>query len=291
MSKQIFVGTATALVTPFKNGKIDFKAYETILEQQMNGGIAAVVVCGTTGEPSTLTLDEQKKLMSFTVKKIDGFIPVIAGTGGNNTAEVITKSKIFEDLGADAQLCVTPYYNKTTQDGLVAHYTEIAENTNLPIILYNVPTRTGLNMLPSTVAKLADHPNIVALKEACSNIIQSMETIRLVGDKIALYSGSDELTYLLMTLGSKGLISVGSNLLPAKFVDLTLSYLSGEAKQSLKIQLSLLPFIESIFKQVSPIPIKAAMKMYGICSDEVRLPLTKLNKDDFKALKAIINTL
>ncbi|NMD37884.1 MAG: 4-hydroxy-tetrahydrodipicolinate synthase [Christensenellaceae bacterium] len=287
----MFVGSATAMVTPFKNGEIDYESFGKNIDFQINNGTAALIICGTTGEPSTMSTEEQKNLVEFAVNRVDGYVPIIAGTGGNNTAEVIKKAKIFKKIGADAQLCVTPYYNKTTQDGLVAHYTAIADNTELPVVMYNVPGRTGLNMLPETVAKLADHENIVAHKEACADMVQASEMMRLIGDKITIYSGMDELTYPLMCLGGKGVISVVSNLLPAEMSSLALNYLDGNAKEALNMQLKLFPIIKAIFKQTSPTPIKAAMAMKGMCSAEVRLPLIQLSNEELAALKKIVDSL
>ncbi len=291
MISDIFVGSGTAMVTPFKNGEIDYESFGRNIDFQINNGTAALIVCGTTGEPSTMSNEEQKNLIEYAVNRVDGYVPIIAGTGGNNTADVIKKAKLYKKIGVDAQLCVTPYYNKTTQDGLVAHYTAIADNTELPVIMYNVPGRTGLNMLPETVAKLADHENIVAHKEACADMVQASEMMRLIGDKIAIYSGMDELTYPLMCLGAKGVISVISNLLPAEMSSMVLNYLDGNAREALKEQLDLYPIIKAIFKQTSPIPVKAAMEMKGLCSAEVRLPLTQLTKEEHAALKKIVDGL
>lgn len=280
MKKDIFQGSATALVTPFRNGKVDFEAFAHIIEEQKKNGTAALVVCGTTGEPSTMTAEEQAEVVAFVVKQSAGALPVIAGTGGNNTADVIAKAKRYQDLGVDAQLCVSPYYNKTTQAGLLAHYTAIADATDLPIITYNVPGRTGLNMLPATVAKLSQHPHIVGHKEANADLAQASELFRLVEDEFAVYSGCDELVLPFLALGAKGVISVASNLLPQKMAELCRLYFTGEIKKSRDLQLKLLPFINAIFKQTSPSPIKAAMQMQGLCEEDVRLPLIPLNDEE-----------
>ncbi len=291
MKKDLFVGCATALVTPFKDGKVDFVSLSKIVEHQMENATSALVVCGTTGEPATMNDKEKEEVISFVIEQVNGYIPVIVGTGGNNTIEVIKKAKRYKELGADAQLSVTPYYNKTTQDGLVAHYTAIADDGSLPVILYNVPGRTGLNMLPQTVAKLAEHENVIALKEAHSDLAQASEMFRLCGDKIAVYSGMDELIVPMLSLGAKGVISVTSNMFPRKVAELIALYLNGSTKKALDIQLNLLPFISAIFKQTSPTPIKAAMQMVGLCEDEVRLPLIPLNEEQKLYLKDIMGKL
>lgn len=288
MKRELFNGVATALITPFKNGKVDFDALSTIVEQQINSNISALVVCGTTGEPSTMTTAEKESVISFVLEQVNGYIPVIVGTGGNNTAEVIATAKKYQKLGATAQLCVTPYYNKTTQAGLVAHYTAIADSDTLPIILYNVPGRTGLNMLPETVAKLSEHKNIIALKEANCDLVQLSEVFRLCGDNITVYSGADELMVPMMSLGAMGVISVVANAMPKETSDMVAMYLSGMHREARDTQLRLLPFIKELFKQTSPSPIKAAMQMLGLCSDEVRLPLITLNKKEKEELRKIM---
>lgn len=291
MKKDIFQGSATALVTPFRNGKVDFEAFTRILEEQKKNSTAALVVCGTTGEPSTMTVEEQAEVVAFAVKQSAGVLPVIAGTGGNNTADVIAKAKRYQDLGVDAQLCVSPYYNKTTQAGLLAHYTAIADATDLPIITYNVPGRTGLNMLPETVAKLSRHPHIAGHKEANADLAQASELFRLVEDEFAVYSGCDELVLPFLALGAKGVISVASNLLPLKMAELCRLYFTGEIKKARALQFSLLPFINAIFKQTSPSPIKAAMQMQGLCEEEVRLPLIPLNEEEKAFLKKVMESI
>lgn len=291
MKKDIFQGSATALVTPFRDGKVDYSAFARILEEQKKNGTAALVVCGTTGEPSTMSTSEQAEVVRFVVEQSAGVLPVIAGTGGNNTADVIEKAKRYQDLGVDAQLCVSPYYNKTTQAGLLAHYTAIADATALPVITYNVPGRTGLNMLPSTVAQLSQHPHVVGHKEANPDLAQASELFRLLEDEFAIYSGCDELVLPFLALGAKGVISVASNLLPQKMANICKLFFTGEWKKARDLQLSLLPFIHAIFKQTSPSPIKAAMQMQGLCEEEVRLPLIPLNEDEKSYLKKIVESL
>jgi len=287
MKHELFTGCATALVTPFQNGAVDFAALSRIIDHQLDNAVSALVVCGTTGEPSTMSAEEQASVVSFVVEQVNGFIPVIAGTGGNHTAAVIQKARQYKELGADAQLCVTPYYNKTTQAGLIAHYSAIADAGDLPVILYNVPGRTGLNMLPETVARLSEHPNIVGHKEACADLSQASELFRLLGDSLPVYSGMDELILPLLALGARGAISVASNLLPRKIAELIALYQDGALKQSRDLQLTLLPFINALFRQTSPSPIKAAMQLAGLCTDEVRLPLIRLNDREREALQKV----
>lgn len=288
MKRQIFSGVATALITPFKNDAVDYNALSNIIEYQIDNGVSALVVCGTTGEPSTMTKAEKEELISFVVEQVDGYIPIIAGTGGNNTKEVIETAKSYKKLGVRAQLCVTPYYNKTTQSGLVAHYTAIADSDTLPVIMYNVPARTGLNMLPETVAKLSEHNNIIALKEAHSDLVQASEVFRLCGDNIVVYSGMDELIVPMMSLGASGVISVLSNALPQQTAELVALYFNGMHRESRDLQLKLLPLIRALFKQTSPTPVKAIMNKLGLCTDEVRLPLVPLNKHEKEELNNVL---
>ena len=282
MKKTLFTGCGTALITPFTNGQVDVDALRKLVEMQLENGIDALIANGTTGEPSTMTDDEWTLVLKTVVEQANGRVPVIAGTGGNHTAAVIAKAKLAKELGADAQLCVTPYYNKTTQAGLVAHYQAIARNSELPVIIYNVPSRTGLNILPETLAVLAEEENIIAVKEASANMIQIMDMMRLCGDKIDFYSGSDELTAPIMAIGGKGVISVLSNLAPSKVREMT----HGRIENAVKLNLEFMPLIHALFAQTSPTPAKAAAQMLGICSDEVRLPLIPLNESEKAALKA-----
>lgn len=282
MKKTLFTGCGTALITPFTNGQVDVDALRKLVEMQLENGIDALIANGTTGEPSTMTDDEWTLVLKTVVEQANGRVPVIAGTGGNHTAAVIAKAKLAKELGADAQLCVTPYYNKTTQAGLIAHYQAIARGSELPVIIYNVPSRTGLNILPETLAVLAEEENIIAVKEASANMIQIMDMMRLCGDKIDFYSGSDELTAPIMAIGGKGVISVLSNLAPAQMKQMT----HGRIENAVKMNLEFMPLIHALFKQTSPCPAKAAAEMMGICSDEVRLPLIPLNAEEKAALKA-----
>ena len=277
----LFEGCATALLTPMKRGKIDFPALEKLVEFQIENGVDALVACGTTGEPSTMTEEEWLQTLTCIVETAHGRVPVIAGTSGNCTASVIRKAHLARQAGAEAQLCVTPYYNKTTQQGLIAHYQAIARDGALPVIVYNVPGRTGLNMLPSTLDQLASEEGIIGMKEASGNMIQIMEMIRLCGDRIAFYSGSDEMTVPMRAVGGKGVISVAANIAPRE-----MSAICHEPiEKAAELNLALLPLINALFLEVNPIPVKAAAAMLGFCKNEVRLPLVPLSKDHTKQLK------
>ncbi len=281
MNAPLFQGCATALLTPFKNGKIDYPAFGRLIDSQIENGISALVACGTTGEPATMTEAEWEGVLSFVVKQAKGRVPVIAGTGGNNTLAVIEKAKKAKALGADAQLCVTPFYNKTTQAGLIAHYRAVARGTELPVIIYNVPARTGLNMLPATLASLAEEENVIAMKEASGNVSQIMEMMRLCGDQIAFYSGSDELTAPILALGGKGVISVLSNIAPRLMADLA----AAAPAEAAKMNIALLPLMNALMSEVNPIPVKAAANMLGLCRNEVRLPLIPMSREKKAILK------
>ncbi len=282
MKKTLFTGCATALITPFQKGQVDVPALQELVDFQLAKGVDALVVNGTTGEPSTMEDQEWALVLKTVVTQVRSRVPVIAGTGGNHTLAAIRKAHLAREIGADAQLCVTPYYNKTTQAGLVAHYRALAQDGVLPIILYNVPARTGLNMLPETLNTLADEENIIAIKEASGDMVQIMEMMRLCGDRLDFYSGSDELTAPIMALGGKGVISVLSNIAPCEMRQMT----HGRIENAVKMNLDFLPLIRALFRQTSPCPVKAAAQMLGLCSDEVRLPLIPLNESEKSALKA-----
>lgn len=281
MPNLLFEGCAVALITPFQNGQIDFPALDRLIDFQLSHGTDAIVACGTTGEPSTMTNSEWESVLNRVIQRVNRRVPVIAGTGGNNTAEIIQKARRARALGADAQLCVTPYYNKTTQSGLIAHYTAIADDGALPVILYNVPTRTGLNMLPETLAALAPHENIIAMKEASANIVQIMEMMRLCGDQIAFYSGSDEITAPMRALGGYGTISVAANIAPDLMRDMTHLPLP----EATALNLQALPLINALFSEVNPIPVKAGAAMLGLCENQLRLPLIPLSEGNEQKLK------
>lgn len=272
--KALFQGSATALVTPFAQGQVDGPALQAIVDYQLENGTAALVACGTTGEPATLTPQEREQVIRQVVKAAAGRAPVIAGTGSNNTQAVIDAAKRYQDTGCAAQLVVTPYYNKTTQEGLYRHFMEIAEKTTLPILLYNVPSRTTLDISPEVLQRLVDSgAPFVGLKESSYDFPLVMEKMRLVGDKLPFYSGNDDTAYPLMALGALGVVSVVGNALPRHMADMANSYLQGDALAARQAQLRLLPMVRAMFAQVSPIPCKAAMAMLGLGTDEVRLPL------------------
>ena len=274
MKNTIFKGVATALVTPMKeNGLIDFDNFGRLVDFQIEEGINALVVCGTTGEASTLTDEEHKELIKYCVERVNKRVPVIAGTGGNDTAYSISLSQYACKVGADACLCVTPYYNKTTQNGLVKMFTEIADNIDKPIILYNVPGRTGINIAPSTYEALADHKNIAAIKEANGDISKAVETMSKVSGKLDLYCGNDDQIVPFMSIGGMGVISVLSNLLPKETVKLCDLFFQGKVKESAEIQLKLKALIDALFCEVNPIPAKAAMSAMGYGENVLRSPL------------------
>ncbi|MCE5342876.1 MAG: 4-hydroxy-tetrahydrodipicolinate synthase [Eubacteriales bacterium] len=281
----LFEGSAVALVTPFKNGRVDTAAIERLVERQLAGGIAAIVACGTTGEPSTMTADERELTVRTVFKAVGGRVPVIAGTGTNCTQEVIDTARRYEDLGCVAQLVVTPYYNKTSQEGLYRHFMTIAENTNLPVMIYNVPSRTTIDIDPDVLARLADCEQIVALKESSYNLPLMMEKFRRVGDRLAIYSGNDDTAIPLMGLGAKGVVSVVANVLPETMSLMMRRSMTGEHEAALAIQLSLMPLIRALFVEVNPIPCKAAMEMMGLCDGEVRLPLVPMGEENRAKLR------
>ena len=277
MKKTIFTGMATALVTPMPaTGAVDYEAFGRFIEFQIENGINALVVMGTTGENATLEPDDQLAVIRFTVEKVAGRVPVIAGTGTNNTAHVIYNTRRACEAGADAVLVVTPYYNKATQNGLIAHFTAVADASTVPVILYNVPGRTGVNLLPVTVAKLAEHPRIAAIKEASGNMAQMVELMHLCGDKIDVYSGEDALTVPMMAMGASGTISVLSNVAPRGSVDMTDACLRGDYAAAAGMQCQFLPLINALFSEVNPIPAKAAVSAMGFGEDILRLPLTPM---------------
>ena len=278
MKKTIFTGMATALVTPMTPSGIDYDTFGRFIDFQIESGINALVVMGTTGENATIEPEDQYKVIRYAVEHTAGRVPVIAGTGTNNTAHVLENTKRACEAGADAVLVVTPYYNKATQNGLIAHFTAVADVATVPVILYNVPGRTGCNIQPKTLAVLAEHPNIVAIKEASGNMAQFMEMMRLCGDKIAIYSGEDALTAPMMSMGCKGAISVLSNVVPAKAVAMTDAALAGDYETAAKLQLSMLPLIDALFSQVNPIPAKAAVSAMGFGQDYLRMPLTPMEE-------------
>lgn len=276
MKNTIFTGMATAIVTPMTKTDIDYDALGRFLDFQIDSGINGIVVMGTTGENATIEPEDQDKVIRFTVEKVAHRVPVIAGTGTNNTAHVLHNTRNACAAGADAILVVTPYYNKATQNGLITHFTAVADESTVPVILYNVPGRTGCNLLPKTVAKLAEHPRIAAIKEATGSLAQMVEIMALCGDKIDVYSGEDALTVPMMAMGAAGTISVLSNVVPANAVAMTNACLAGDYKTAARLQCELLPLTNALFSEVNPIPAKAAVSAMGFGEENLRLPLTPM---------------
>ena len=276
MKNTVFKGYATAMVTPMTSTGVDYDTLERFIEFQIENGIHALVAVGTTGESATLSPEERKAVIRFTVKKANGRVPVIAGCGTNNTEHVLDFTKSACDDGADAILAVTPYYNKATQGGLIAHYSAIADASEKPLILYNVPSRTGCNMLPDTVATLADHEKICGIKEASGNMAQVVEILAKCGDKIDLYSGEDALTVPMMSMGGVGCISVLSNVMPKESAELANKFFAGDLAGAARLQKDVLGLVNALFCEVNPIPAKAAVAAMGFGEEHLRLPLTKM---------------
>ena len=272
----IFTGAATALITPLTPEGVDYPKMRELLEWQIAEGIGALVICGTSGEGSTLSDEEHRAVLKFCKDVVGDRVPLIAGTGSNDTAYAISLTKFACEIGYDAMLVVTPYYNKATQNGLVQMFTAIADASTKPIILYNVPSRTGVNIEPATYARLAEHPMIAAIKEANSNIAKIVETMALCGDKLDLYSGNDDQIVPLLACGGKGVISVLSNVLPRKTQEMCSKYFAGDVKGAFAMQADMFELIKALFCEVNPIPVKAAMAAMGYCEDFVRLPLTSM---------------
>lgn len=285
MKKIIFKGCGTAISTPFTQDGIHFEEFGKLIDFQVQEGADSIIVCGTTGESSTMTEEEKKEAIAFAVKRVAGKIPVIAGTGGNNTKSAIQMSQYAEQIGVDGLLVVTPYYNKTTQEGLIAHYTEIAKHTTLPIIVYNVPGRTGLNVTPETCLALSKIENIVAIKEASGNLSQVAKIARLCGDNLAIYSGNDDQILPVLSLGGIGVISVLSNIAPAYTHNMVQNFWEGNIKKATKMQLDSLDLINSLFCEVNPIPVKEALNMLGYNYGTPRLPLVEMSSNGKAILK------
>ena len=279
MKKTVFKGAATALITPLTQDGIDFDNFARLADWQIAEGIDALVVCGTTGESATLNDAEHKEAIRFLVKHVNGRVPVIAGTGSNDTDYAISLTKFAGDVGADAVLTVTPYYNKCTQKGLIRNFEAIADASSVPVILYNVPSRTGCNILPKTACALAEHPNIAGIKEASGDISQVAETASLIQGKMDLYSGNDDQILPILSLGGKGVISVLSNLMPKQASEICHCFFDKDIEGSLKLQMRLLPLIHALFSEVNPIPVKAAMAKMGFCEDYLRMPLTPMEEE------------
>jgi len=284
MKNTIFTGVGTAIITPLNENGIDYEKYAQLVEWQIAEGVNAIIVCGTTGESATLSDDEHKESIKFMVDQVKGRVPVIAGTGSNDTEYAKSLSKYACEAGADGLLVVTPYYNKATQKGLVKHFTEIADVSTKPIILYSVASRTGCNIAPSTCLELAEHKNICAIKEASGNISQIADIAALVGDKMDIYSGNDDQIVPVLSLGGKGVISVLSNVMPKKTVEICNRFFKKDIEGAAKLQLELLPMVHALFSEVNPIPVKAAMAAMGYCEDYLRMPLTTMEDANKKVL-------
>ena len=288
MKKTPFTGSGVAIVTPFKDGKVNYEKLGELLEFQIANSTDAIIVCGTTGEAATLTEEEHIGVTEYAVSKVGGRIPVICGAGSNNTAHAISLVKGAEKVKADALLIVTPYYNKTSQKGIIEYYSTLAKSTSLPVIVYNVPGRTGVNILPETLFELSKIENIVAIKEASGNISQVSKMAKLCGDDIAIYSGDDDLTLPILSLGGKGVISVLANICPKETHELVASYLSGDTETSRKLQLRFIDLIAALFIEVNPMPVKTAMNLIKMDVGEVRPPLCEMESKNIEILKSIL---
>jgi len=285
MKKVIFKGCGTAIITPFTEDGVNFEEFRKMIEFQISEGVDSIVVCGTTGESSTMSTEEKKETIKFAIDVANKRVPIIAGTGGNCTKSAIEMSKYAESVGADAVLVVTPYYNKTTQAGLIAHYKAIAESISIPVILYNVPSRTGLNIAPATYLELSKVENIVATKEASGNISQIAEIANLCGDNLAIYSGNDDQVLPILSLGGFGVISVLSNIIPKDVHNMVKYFLDGNVKEATKLQIDTLKLTSALFSEVNPIPVKAACNMIGFNAGVPRLPLVEMTDAGKEKLK------
>ncbi len=285
MKKILFTGCGTAIATPFTEDGVNLEEFKKLIEFQIEEGVDSIIVCGTTGESSTMTKEEKIKTIKCAVETSNGRVPIIAGTGSNNTNQAIEMSKLAESLGVDGLLVVTPYYNKTTQEGLITHYSAIANSVNLPIILYNVPSRTGCNILPKTCYELSKIDNIVAIKEASGNLSQVAEIAYLCRDNLSIYSGNDDQVLPVLSLGGKGVISVLSNIYPKIVHNMVTYFFDGKLNDAIDIQLKSIPLINALFSEVNPIPVKAALNMVGYNFGKPRLPLVEMSDKGKELLK------
>ena len=288
MNKTIFKGTCTAAITPFTKDGVDYDALSRQIEYQIKNGIDALCILGTTGEAPCVTDSEYESIAKFAYDKIEGRVKFILGSGSNCTKKAIEKSQLAQKIGADGLLVVTPYYNKCTQKGLVKYYNDVCDNVDIPVLCYNVPARTGVNILPQTMAEIAEHKNIGGIKEACGNMEQICETARRIRGKTALYSGDDNLNLAMMSIGSMGLISVASNIAPREVGDVARLYFSGRNQEATELQERLLPLIDIMFCEVNPIPVKKAAELIGLGSGIVRAPLTELEEEHTEQLVQIL---
>lgn len=288
MKKVIFEGCGTAIVTPFTDEGVNFEEFRKLIEFQIENNVDAIIVCGTTGEASTMTEQEKKETIKFAIDIAKGRTKVIVGTGSNNTKAAVEMSRFAEEAGADGILVVTPYYNKTTQAGLIAHYTEIAKNVNLPIIMYSVPGRTGVNILPETCLELSKIENIVAIKEASGNLSQVAKIASLCRDDLAIYSGNDDQIVPVLSLGGKGVISVLSNVMPKYTHDMVQKYFDGDVKDATRMQLDVIDLTDALFVEVNPIPTKYALNLMGFDFGVPRLPLIELSDKNKELMKNVM---
>ena len=285
----MFKGSIVAIVTPFKEGQVDEESFRNLIEFQIENGTSAIVPCGTTGESATLTVEEHNRVIDITVEAVKGRVPVVAGTGGNSTAEAIELTRHAKAAGVDGTLQVTPYYNKPTQEGLYQHFKAIAEAVSLPQILYNIPGRTGINMLPETVARLADIPEVVAIKEASGSLAQMAEVVQLAGEKITLLAGDDNVILPVLALGGKGVISVIANIVPRQTADLVKYWEEGDINRAREIFYSLLPLCRAMFYETNPIPVKSSLALMGRIEGGFRLPLTQMLPENLEKLKNVLS--
>ena len=282
----LFTGSGVAIVTPFtENNELNCTKLAELVDWHIEQGTDAIIACGTTGESPTLSDEEHRQVIACTIETVNKRVPVIAGSGSNDTAYAVQLSKHAEDMGADGLLCITPYYNKPTQRGLIANFTAIAGAVNIPIVMYNVPGRTGVNLLPETVAKLAEHKNLRAVKEASGDIAQVAEVARLVPDDFSIYSGNDDMIVPLMSLGGKGVISVAANIAPKDTHDMAQAYLDGDVEKARNLQLKMKPMIDSLFCETNPIPVKTAMNLMGFEVGQLRLPMMEMADTNLARLK------
>ena len=285
----MFKGSIVAIVTPFRDGKVDEEAYRELIEFQIENGTSAIVPCGTTGESATLSMEEHARVIEIAIEAVNKRVPVIAGTGGNSTQEAIELTEHAKKVGADATLQVTPYYNKPTQEGLYQHFKAIAQAVPLPQVLYNVPGRTSVNMLPGTVARLAELPEVVAIKEASGSLGQMAEVVRLAGDKITLLSGDDNLTLPVLAIGGKGVVSVVANIVPKDNADMVKAWEEGDVKKATELYYKLLPLCQAMFYETNPIPVKTSLALMGKIKEEMRLPLCPMAPANLEKLKKALS--
>jgi 4-hydroxy-tetrahydrodipicolinate synthase len=284
----MFSGALVAIVTPFRRGGVDEKAFRRLIEFQIENGTNAIIPCGTTGESATMSHDEHKRVVELAVKAVDGRVPVVAGTGSNSTAEAVELTRHAHKAGADAALMILPYYNKPTQEGIYLHFKTVAKAVPLPIILYNMPGRTGINAQPETVARLARIKNIVGIKEASANMEQIARIVELCGDGFDVLSGDDAMTLPIMAVGGKGVVSVASNVVPKQVAEMTAAWLKGDAAGARERFFRLLPLFRALFLETNPIPIKMALGFMGLIGPEMRLPLCPMGPENTKKLKAVL---